>query len=193
MTFPRFSAIAALVLTATGAFAQSPAMLTTANLLEGTRTLPLEAVGETRLNETIHFAYAGSCLSGADVAAMKTSALKGEPVEVSTVATAKHKGRRADSRQFSGGVVLQSDAYDYKLKFEQTRPAADGSTDVTVSGWASGPANRYEFDEATKCNGWFPQMTKADIAPVTVHLPANGDSMVRIPILGVVTLVSRPL
>ncbi|WP_150126452.1 hypothetical protein [Burkholderia cenocepacia] len=184
--------VIAVMLMTNSAQAQGPAVVVTAGLFQGTRTVPLVPGQEARFDDHVNFAYVGSCTSRADVLEMHAAARKGSLPEVSSSIAARQATRRPHRAAPSESVELRSGAYDYKLVFSQSAPAGDGGIDVTVKGWASGPSNPYEFDNAFKCNGWAPQMTATDILPVTVHIPANGSGAARVPVLGTITLVAQP-
>lgn len=143
--------------------------------------------GKALAEGAVSFAYAGACTTPADVAAMRKGVLGNTSEDGMAGIVSRQRERPAHAPTRDESVELRSGTWSYRVEFTQSKADAQGGVDLTLTGWAKGPDN-YDAAAAAKCNGWQPVLRKADIAPVTVHIPAGGDATAHVPVLGAIQL-----
>ena len=143
--------------------------------------------GKALAEGVVNFTYAGSCTTPADVSVMRKAVLGGASEEGMAAIVSRQRERPAHAPRPNESVELHTGAWSYRLEFTQSKADAKGGVDLTLTGWAQGPDN-YDATVAAQCNGWQPVMRKANIAPVTVYVPADGDATAHVPVLGAIQL-----
>lgn len=134
---------------------------------------PVVAGRQVNVKGSVNFAYAGACMTRADMASIRDSVLQGGSAEqASTAANIAAAARAPHSLAAGEEASLKSGSWDYSIAVQPSAMDQDGNVTLKVSGTSTGPTN-YDAAAANQCNGYHPTVSTLPIPNAVVSMHDN--------------------